>query len=104
MRYQYPAAKFLVLQLYMYCWLVLSHRYTVPLVPVSVYVDSSTAALIDKPFGGVIQIGVDVDCTGRPLEFLSWNFTGTVLPALKTLWLSPVWYAVSLMGCKKPFH
>jgi len=38
-----------------------------------------------------------------PSLFLSWNFAGTVLPALKMLTVVvPTWWAVSLIGCRNP--
>lgn len=57
----------------------------VPPVAGREYVDSSTEALIVESLSGGSQIGEIEDCTAMPPAFLSWNFTGMVLPRLKTL-------------------
>ena len=51
---------------------------------------------------GVSQMGALPGVMIEPLAFLSWNLTGTVLPALKMLVAVSTWCAVSLMGCRKP--
>jgi hypothetical protein len=59
----------------------------VPLVPESAYEDSPTVALIAESLCGASHSG-EVDARiGAPVTLLSWNFTGMVLPPLKTLGL-----------------
>jgi hypothetical protein len=53
---------------------------------------------------GVSQAGAFAGVMIVPSARFSWNFTGMVLPPLKMLVAVPIWWAVSLIGCRNPSH
>src|SRR5919201_4108640 len=84
----------------MYCWALLSQRKVLPESPGRLKTDSSTGLVVAFPFAGVSQIGALLACTTWPDAFLSWNFTGTVLPLLKMLGVLEAVCPVSSIGCR----
>src|SRR5215213_2139699 len=87
----------------MYCPALESYVNVEPLVAGAWYWLSSTPAVIRLPFAGTIHCTLS-PWTTWPAAFLRWNFTGTVLPPLKTLTPLPSSCAVSLIGCRKPLQ
>ena len=60
--------------------------------------------MVGEPFTGASQIGALLGVMMVPSARFSWNFTGTVLPALKMLVAVSIWWAVSLIGWRNPSH
>jgi hypothetical protein len=54
---------------------------------------------IAAPLSGVVHTGAVAAWTTWPAAFLSYNFTGLVLPPLNTLIVVPDLWAVSLISC-----
>ena len=50
----------------------------------------------------LVNVGFGVCCTAVPAALEMMNFTGIVCPSLNLLSVTPVWWAVSLIGCRKP--
>src|SRR5918911_446577 len=86
-------------QLYMYSWSVALQRKVLALSVGSVYTLSSIGAVVRPPLAGASHTGALVACRILPAASLSWNFAGTVLPALKMLVVVLAVCAVSLIGC-----
>src|SRR5687768_16019883 len=82
----------------MYCCAAASQRNAPSVVAASVATVSLTEEVRRPPRTGTIHCGRFGDATSRPAPSRSWNFTGTVLPALNTLVGPPA----ALIGWRKP--